>query len=288
MTDINVHDEDGNTTLRYLHDRTHLNFLSVTGKDECFDILQLLFNEGAEGHIKNKNGRTPLHLAASKHCTECVRLLLPLSDIHSQDVFGNTPFDSIHFGVGATGEDHRCLEISQLIFENEEGRGGGGGGCTQRTMVDLQLCILHPLQSVTSVSDYCYQKVMLTLGMMMVAQFCTVPSVLPVSDVNVQNENGETALYCMLAEAMKKCDQETSHFWNETRCSLAVCRFVSTRAVLVGFTILVNVQDDVSEAMFQVFPPLEIDAPWYNGNIAHLGVEQNSLAHFKKRGGRVA
>lgn len=53
--------------------------------------LWLLVRKGAEVNTQDRVGQTPLHVAAAKNATDCVKVLLPhLHNVNVADCFGRT------------------------------------------------------------------------------------------------------------------------------------------------------------------------------------------------------
>ncbi|XP_067684507.1 putative ankyrin repeat protein RF_0381 [Haliotis asinina] len=92
VTDVNVQDSHGNTAAHVIHESSFF----TTVEDNCHEILRLLIQKGLDGHIRNEKGQTALHLIASKQCFQGVKLLLDVSDVNAQDNAGNTAFHHLH------------------------------------------------------------------------------------------------------------------------------------------------------------------------------------------------
>ncbi|XP_048244137.1 uncharacterized protein LOC125376220 [Haliotis rufescens] len=99
MFDINVQDDMGKTALHYLtHNDSNVEESVFDRKSKCLDheTYQLFLDKGADVQIKNKEGQTVLHLAAKANCNKCVEMLLPMFDINDQDEAGNTALHYLH------------------------------------------------------------------------------------------------------------------------------------------------------------------------------------------------
>ncbi|XP_048243699.1 uncharacterized protein LOC124125868 isoform X2 [Haliotis rufescens] len=166
MFDINDQDEVGNTALHYLiHNVSYFD-----GSNECLDheTYQLFLDNGADVHIKNKEGKTALHSAAKANCKKCVEMLLPMSDINDQDELGNTALHYLnHYqSYGLTKVDRVCQETCQIFLDN--------GADVHIKNKD--------------------GKTALHLAAKANCKIC-VEMLLPMSHINDQDEVGNTALY---------------------------------------------------------------------------------------------
>lgn len=83
----------------------------------CHDFCELLLRFGASVDDRDTLGRTPLMLAALLGHQECVRLLLPLSNVWAEDHSGNTAFDVHHRHVARLFADRRHSETR--LFERQ-------------------------------------------------------------------------------------------------------------------------------------------------------------------------
>ncbi|KAJ6658530.1 hypothetical protein lerEdw1_019917 [Lerista edwardsae] len=60
----------------------------------ALECLQYLIRKGAEVNVKNQNGVTPLHKAASEGREDCIRVLIEAgADVHAKDAEGQEPID---------------------------------------------------------------------------------------------------------------------------------------------------------------------------------------------------
>ncbi|XP_046563153.1 serine/threonine-protein phosphatase 6 regulatory ankyrin repeat subunit B-like isoform X2 [Haliotis rubra] len=120
--------------------------------DMCFVYLQ---------NGRKKQVQKPLHCAAKNECMECVKLLLPLSDVNAQDSNGNT---ALHFS--SLSDEPHCHEMIQALLEK--------GGAVE----------IKNKKGETPLHYAAWNQ-------------CTVcvKLLLPVSDVNAQDSDGNTALH---------------------------------------------------------------------------------------------
>ncbi|XP_071114654.1 uncharacterized protein [Haliotis cracherodii] len=164
VSDVNAQDSDGNTAL-------HCSLLS--DKPHIHEVIQVLVEKGADVGIKNKTDQTPLHCAARQQCIECVKLLLPVSDVNAQDSDGNT---ALHCSL-LSYKPH-IHEVIQVLVEK-----GADVGIKNKTDQTPLHCAAR---------QQCIECVKLFL---------------PVSDVNAQGSDGYTALHCSLLLFISHCHE---------------------------------------------------------------------------------
>ncbi|XP_048239578.1 uncharacterized protein LOC124112111 isoform X2 [Haliotis rufescens] len=164
VSDVNAQDSDGDTAL-------HSSVLSDEG--HCHEVIQTLVEKGADVGIKNKEGETPLHCAARRQCIECVKLLLPVSDVNAQDSDGDT---ALHSSV--LSDEGHCHEVIQTLVE----KGADVGIKNKEGEIPLHC----------AASKQCVECVKLLL---------------PVSDVNAQDSDGDTALHCSVLSDEGHCHE---------------------------------------------------------------------------------
>ena len=98
--EVNSRDENGSTPL-------HCALKRASGND----IACLLLDHGADAHVCNNLGRTPLHLAAENSGLKVARKLLELNvEVNSQDENGSTPLHC------ASRRGHMC--VFQLLLDH--------------------------------------------------------------------------------------------------------------------------------------------------------------------------
>ncbi|XP_048239895.1 uncharacterized protein LOC124112131 isoform X2 [Haliotis rufescens] len=167
VSDVNAQDSD---------DDTALLFCLLSDEDHCHEVVQALVDmveEGADVGIKNKKHQTPLHCAARKQCIECVEHFLSVSDVNAQDSDGNT---ALHCSL-LSDEDH-CHEVVQALIEE---------GAGVRIKNKKHQTLLH-----CAARNQCIE---------------CVERFLPVSDVNAQECDGNTALHCSLLSDEDHCHE---------------------------------------------------------------------------------
>jgi ankyrin repeat protein len=138
--DLHTRDKRGNTLLHFAASRGHLevartllelkadvNSVNKEGLTPLHkisrmwltrspDIVRLLFDNGANLHVRDNSGNTPLHLAASGGHLEAARTLLELkADVNSLDGKGSTPLHRALEGV-PRGPD--IVRLVRLLFDN--------------------------------------------------------------------------------------------------------------------------------------------------------------------------
>src|SRR5260221_6327397 len=82
---------------------------------------QVLLEHGASVHVRNKNGRMPLHLASQHGLSGIVALLLKLgADVDAQDNDAMTPLLWVSQGLTPFGDasQTRITETAQLLLEH--------------------------------------------------------------------------------------------------------------------------------------------------------------------------
>ncbi|XP_046566195.1 serine/threonine-protein phosphatase 6 regulatory ankyrin repeat subunit A-like [Haliotis rubra] len=148
---------------------TALHFSSLSDEPHSHEVIQALLEKGADVRIKNKKGETPLHCAARKKCMECVELLLPLLSVNAQDGDGNTPL-LCNF-LSAKPHSHKVL---QALLKN-----GADAGIKNKKGETPLHCAAR---------EKCME---------------CVESLLPDSDVNAQDVDGNTPLLCNFLSAKR-------------------------------------------------------------------------------------
>ncbi|XP_046566153.1 uncharacterized protein LOC124274831 [Haliotis rubra] len=167
LSDVNALNSDGDTAL-------HCSFLSY--EPHSHDVMQALLDKEADVKIKDKRGETLLHRAALNQCLECVKLLLPLSDVNGQDSYGDT---ALHFQFVVkcllSNENHSHDVIQALLDMEADVNIKNKKGETLLHCAALNQCIETLNQCIGCVE-----------------------LLLPLSDVNALNSDGDTALHCSL------------------------------------------------------------------------------------------
>lgn len=80
-------------------------------------IAQLLLEHGANAHVRNKNGQTPLHTALENGLSEIVALLLKFgADVNAQDYGAMTPLLLVLQPL--LGHDFQITKTAQLLLEH--------------------------------------------------------------------------------------------------------------------------------------------------------------------------
>lgn len=106
---INAKYENGNILLHHVHEYGHWFGKSHNNAGE---LLQNLITMGANVNVENQEGQTPLHILVSEKCIECVKLLLPVSDMNAQDTNGNTFLHYVHGRAASARAYDGMLQIS--------------------------------------------------------------------------------------------------------------------------------------------------------------------------------
>jgi len=95
------------------------------------EVVKLLLEHGADPNVKNRDGKTPLHNAASEGHLEVVKLLLERgADPNVKDDDGNTPLHN------AAWRGH--LEVVKLLLEH------GADPNVQETTLTKRRYIMRP------------------------------------------------------------------------------------------------------------------------------------------------
>ncbi|XP_048254635.1 serine/threonine-protein phosphatase 6 regulatory ankyrin repeat subunit C-like, partial [Haliotis rufescens] len=102
-------DKGSNPCMRDKQGRTALHYAAERG---CSDSFHLLLGNNPMPFIKDEQGRTPLHCAAAKGSRDNVELLLDKgADLCAKDQQGRTP---LHCAAEAESD---CSEIVKLLLE---------------------------------------------------------------------------------------------------------------------------------------------------------------------------
>lgn len=131
--DVNVTDQKGQTPL---HQIAGGGFIQLKSKnlfrrlrgcriaagyhvapDICLEIANLLIDNGADIHVKDYRGRTPLHETGRSKNSEVAKFLIASgADVNAKDDFGQTPL------LYALDTDMLCpfggMEVLKLLIEN--------------------------------------------------------------------------------------------------------------------------------------------------------------------------
>ncbi|XP_048257770.1 uncharacterized protein LOC124116986 [Haliotis rufescens] len=176
VCDVNVSDEDGNTALHYM---------AASDVEHCHDVLHILKEKATDGFKVNNEGQSPLHLAAINQCVDCVRLLLPSSDVLDQDNAGNTALHSLYRDV--TSSRPCCDKIAELLIKEK-------ADLHAKTKNKMGQTALH-----LATRKQCKECVRMLLTR---------------SDINAQDEDGNTALHSVHDTSLKmigSCDKHGCH-----------------------------------------------------------------------------
>ncbi|XP_054846329.1 ankyrin repeat domain-containing protein 53 [Eublepharis macularius] len=82
--------------------------------NRALECLKYLISKSADVNIKNQNGVTPLHKAASEGRTSCVKILIEAgADVHAKDAEGQEPVDLCRMW----GHRHCCRYLSSAMWK---------------------------------------------------------------------------------------------------------------------------------------------------------------------------
>ncbi|XP_048244157.1 serine/threonine-protein phosphatase 6 regulatory ankyrin repeat subunit B-like [Haliotis rufescens] len=253
-SDINDQDEAGNTALHYLIHNESYHY----GRKECLDheTYQLFLDNGADVHIKNKEGKTALHLAAKANCRNCVKMLLPKSDINAQDEHGNTALHYLHHyqSYYLTKVERVCQETCQIFLDKR---------------ADVHIKNKEG-------------KTALHLAAEANCKNC-VKMLVPKSDMNAQDEHGNTALHYLhhyqsyyLTKVERVC-QETCQIFLDKRADVHIKNKEGKTALHLA------AEANCKNCVEMLLPMSEINEQDWAGNTALHYLIHNKSYHYGRK-----